>query len=82
GLGIYLMSRLQQNEFDKVKKIMDTVGLKYHPADLQIKKEDLTAALLNLKNFVESRPQLWFTVINDAKIDEELIKMSLEGLKF
>ena len=82
GLGIYLMSRLQQNEFDKVKKIMDTVGLKYHPADLQIKKEDLTAALLNLKNFVESRPQLWFTVINDSKIDEHWIEMSLEGLKF
>ena len=34
GLGVYIMSRLQNNEHGKVVELMESVGLKYHPKDM------------------------------------------------
>lgn len=82
GLGIYIMSRLQQNRIDWITKMMNEVGLKYHPADLGIKRADLVASLLNLKNYVKQRPNLWFTCIDIIDIDENLMNKVLAGLKF
>ena len=82
GLGIYLMSRLQGNQPDMIRDVMDRVGLRYHPADLGIRREDLTASLLNLKNYVASKPNLWFTVIDDSDIDEAWALQATEGLRF
>lgn len=70
GLGIYLMSQFQGNQFEMIKGVMDRVGLKYHPANLDIRKEDLLASLLNVKNYVVSKPILWFSVIDDSVINE------------
>jgi hypothetical protein len=61
---------------------MNEVGLKYHPADLEIKRSDLVASLLNLKNYVKQRPNLWFTCIDVMDIDENSINNVLAGLKF
>jgi glycerol-1-phosphate dehydrogenase [NAD(P)+] len=82
GLGIYLLSRLQQNEPRRISDFMDEVGLKYHPADMQISRHDLTASLLALQQFVADRPQLWYTVINEQPITESWIATALEGLRF
>jgi len=82
GLGIYLMSQLQGNQFEMIKGVMDRVGLKYHPADLDIRKEDLLAALLNIKKYVASKPNIWFSVIDDSGITEEWALKAMEGLKF
>jgi len=82
GLGIYLMSQLQGNRFEMIKNVMDRVGLKYHPADLDIKKEELLAALLNVKNYVSQKPNLWFSVIDDSEITEAWALKAMEGLRF
>ena len=82
GLGIYLMSQLQNNRFEFIRNIMDEVGLKYHPIDLKITKEDLVASLLNLKTYINQRPNLWYSIINDAIIDDDWISRAIEGLKF
>lgn len=82
GLGIYLMARLQQNKFEKIRDFMNRVGLKYHPADLEIEKKDLVDSLLHLKQFVEERPNLWFTIIHEAEIDRRWIEEALADLKF
>ena len=82
GLGIYLMSQLQGNQFEMIRKVMDHVGLKYHPADLDIRKEDLLASLLNLKDFVASKPHLWYSVIDDSTITEDWALRAMEGLRF
>ena len=82
GLGVYLMSQLQGNQFEMIKNVMDRVGLKYHPADLDIRREDLMAALLNVKNYVASKPNLWFSVIDDSSITEEWALKAMEGLRF
>lgn len=82
GLGIYLMSRLQQNEAENVTAFMDEVGLKYHPVEMAISREDLTASLLNLRDFVQARPHLWYSVIDEQPITPQWIEASLAELKF
>jgi glycerol-1-phosphate dehydrogenase [NAD(P)+] len=82
GLGIYFMSQLQGNQFEMIKNVMDRVGLKYHPADLDIRKEDLLASLLNLKKYVDSKPHLWYSIINDSEITEAWALEAMEGLRF
>jgi len=82
GLGIYLLSRLQQNEPERVTAFMDEVGLKYHPADMAIHREELAASLAALREFVRQRPQLWYTVINERVTSTRWIDAALAGLHF
>lgn len=82
GLGIYLLSRLQENEPDKVTQFMDEVGLKYHPVDMAITRSDLTASLLSLQEFVSQRSHLWYTVINERPLDSQWVEAALSNLRF
>lgn len=82
GLGIYILSRLQNNEPERITKIMNEVGLQYQPKTLDLKREDLKASLLNLKNFVRRQDALWFTVIDNADITEAWVDEVLDGLEF
>lgn len=82
GLGIYLLSQLQQNDAQGVTQFMNEVGLRYHPADLSISRSDLAASLTNLSEFVRQRPDLWYTVIDERPISLKWIEQALSGLKF
>lgn len=82
GLGIYLLSRLQDNAPDKVTRFMNEVGLKYQPVDMAIKRGDLTASLLGLREFVSRRPHLWYTVINEQPLTSQWIEAALSSLQF
>lgn len=82
GLGIYLMSRLQDNQAEQMQAFMDEVRLKYQPADMQLTRRDLERCLSGLHNFVRSRPHLWYTIINEREITPSWIKTSLAGLRF
>jgi glycerol-1-phosphate dehydrogenase [NAD(P)+] len=82
GLGIYLMSRLQENEHDKITQIMKEVALDYHPVSMGITRGDLKSSLLNLKEYVRSKPTLWYTCINDSDISESWIEEAFEDLQF
>jgi glycerol-1-phosphate dehydrogenase [NAD(P)+] len=82
GLGIYLMSRLQGNRFDFIRKVMDDVALPYDPKIMDIRRDDLIAALLNVRNFVGQRPKLWYTVINDSDITRDWAEEAVADLKF
>ena len=82
GLGIYLMSQLQNNRFTFIRDVMNDVALPYHPRIMDIRRDDLIAALLNLRNFVGQRPKLWYTVINDSSITRDWAEAAVEGLEF
>jgi glycerol-1-phosphate dehydrogenase [NAD(P)+] len=82
GLGIYILSRLQNNEVERITDILDRSGLEYHPAAMELSKSDLKASLLNLKSFVESKSDFWYTIINDAEINEAWVDGVLADLKF
>lgn len=82
GLGIYILSRLQNNQCDFITNVMNESGLLYHPSSMNLKKEDLTESLLNLRNYVDSRPKLWYTVINDSCISKDWITDICSELRF
>lgn len=82
GLGIYLMSQLQENKFEEIRDVMNEVGLKYQPSNLGINKESLRLSLLTLKNYITQKPNLWYTIINDAQISEKWALESISGLQF
>lgn len=82
GLGIYLMSRLQNNQAADITRIMDEVGLEYNPVSMNIKKSDLKTCLKNLKSFVTGRKNLSYTIIDYKDISDEWIAGALSGLKF
>lgn len=80
GLGVYIMSRLQQNKWEEVTKFMDRVGLHYRPEHMGLTREGVRKVLKNLKTFVSSRRELWFTIINNAEFSEEVMDRITEGL--
>ena len=82
GLSVYLMSRLQKNEVDKITKFMDTIGLCYHPVHMDITEEALKEVLLSLREFVQCRKDLWFTVINETEFSPKVVDELIKGLKF
>jgi glycerol-1-phosphate dehydrogenase [NAD(P)+] len=82
GLGIYLMSRLQKNKAEMITQIMNEIGLKFHPKAMGIQRSDLEKSLLNLKHYVSTRPQLWYTSINDSSIELDWVKEHTVELQF
>jgi len=82
GLGIYLMSRLQDNQADEITRIMNEVGLEYHPIGLDIQKPVLVDSLKNLKSYVAHRDNLWYTVIDKTEITNDWISEAISGLRF
>ena len=82
GLGIFCMSQLQKNNSEYIIEFMDSVCLDYHPKGMNINKDDLTASLLNLKNYVDTNSHLWYTIINSSDINEEWIKDITNNLNF
>ena len=82
GLGIYLMSRLQDNQVENITDILNKTKLDYHPRDMGIERQDLVRSLKNLKSFVQNKPQLWFTIIDGSEISDEWIDYVLADLRF
>ena len=79
GLGIYVMSRLQQNDHEGIVGLMDELALDYRPAPLQIERDDLAASLLALNEYVERAGQ-WCSIINERKIDVEWVERLCDDL--
>ena len=82
GLGVHLLSRLQENRHAETVDFMGCVGLRYQPTDLGIGRDDLMSALLNLRHYVESRRDLWHTIIQERSISPAWIQEALGTLKF
>jgi glycerol-1-phosphate dehydrogenase [NAD(P)+] len=81
GLGIYLMSRLQENSPAAITALMDRLGLRYHPADLGIDRTTLQESLQDLKAYSESIG-LWYSILQQRHITTEWIAQAISGLKF
>jgi len=81
GLGIFLMSRLQQNGAEQICCLMEDLGLGHHPADLGIDRATLEASLRNLRSYVRERGH-WYTVIDEQEMTDTWIKENLDMLRF
>jgi len=81
GLGIYLMSRLQENDADGITALMDCIGLHYQPADLGLDRRTLDESLRALRKYTESAG-LWHSIIQEREISDRWIDHVLSGLEF
>ena len=82
GLGVHLLSRLQDNRHAEVVAFMNEVGLRFQPTDMEIRHEDLRASLLNLRHYLSGRHDLWYTVINEHEISPAWVDAALANLRF
>jgi glycerol-1-phosphate dehydrogenase [NAD(P)+] len=82
GLGIYLMARLQGNDWEGITGAMRDMGLRFHPESMGLTRGEVRSALLALKDFRAGRPDLYYTVIDEAPIDEAWVEEALKGLQF
>ena len=82
GLGIYLMARLQGNDAERITHAMRDMGLRFDPESMGLSRAALRGALLALKDFKAGRPELFYTVIDEAVIDEAWVESALHGLAF
>ena len=82
GLGVFLLSHLQENHHDEVLSFMERVGLRYQPRDLEIRRGDIEASLRNLGDYVKTRADLWYTVIDERVITRSWIDDAFAVLEF
>jgi glycerol-1-phosphate dehydrogenase [NAD(P)+] len=82
GLGVYLMAQLQDNDAEGMTAAMRAMGLRFDPVSMDLTKAEVRGALLSLKGFTAGRPDLFYTVIDEAVIDEAWVDGALEGLAF
>lgn len=82
ALGIFLMARLQNNKPDEVISWMDEVGLDFQPMHLDLSPGILSSSLLDLNYYVQRKPGLFYTCLNDANMDEEWVYEMIQGLVF
>ncbi len=80
GLGIYIMSKLQNNHSEDIAQLMRDVGVGFSPKDLQLKRETLNDALKLVQKYVRAE-SLWYSVI-DRGIPESFIDEVLQELTF
>ncbi|MBX7165241.1 MAG: iron-containing alcohol dehydrogenase [Pirellulales bacterium] len=81
GLGIYLMSRLQENDHERIVDLMHRLDLRFQPADMEIPRAALAESLLNVRAFTE-RHHHWYSVIQEREITPAWIEDALAGLRF
>jgi len=80
-LGVLLLSRLQENNPERVMRILKKTGVRFHPAQLGLSRAVVEKSLLTLRSFVE-KEGLVCSVINLKSIDPQTVKILCKGLKF
>ena len=81
GLGIQLMSRLQENNPGAIAAIMDRLGLPHSPRANRLTREDVVRALQTLRERTLA-DERWYGIINQRDITQELIEQMMEELEF
>lgn len=77
GLGIFLMSRLQQNAHEWIADLMSRVGLRYTCPDAS--QDEIRAALACIRQF-KDEAKLFFSVVDVAPISTEFTDEALAAL--
>jgi glycerol-1-phosphate dehydrogenase [NAD(P)+] len=72
GLGILLMSALQDNAPEEIRDVIDTIGVSYRPGDMGISWGDVGDALRRLPQTIADA-DLWYTVASDHMASEAFV---------
>jgi glycerol-1-phosphate dehydrogenase [NAD(P)+] len=81
GLGIRLMSRLQDNDPDHIEGLMQQLDLPHSPRVNSLTRADIVEALETLRNRTEG-DQRWYGVINQHQITRDFIEDVTRDLEF
>jgi glycerol-1-phosphate dehydrogenase [NAD(P)+] len=77
ALGIFLMTRLQENRHDWAVDLMGRLGLRYRSPDLT--HDEAEQCLVTLKEFAQNT-DLFFSVVDVREISADFIRESLAAL--
>ncbi|GMV95439.1 MAG: hypothetical protein AMXMBFR82_52170 [Candidatus Hydrogenedentota bacterium] len=77
GLGIFMMSRLQQHNHEWVVDLMKRVGLRYRCEDAT--PEEIRNCLASLKAFKE-QAKLFYSVVDTREITQDFIDDAMAAL--
>ncbi len=77
ALGIFLMTRLQQNGHEWAVGLMDRLGLRYRVPD--VAREEVRQCLATLKAFVDKQ-NMFFSVVDEVPITDVFIDDALDAL--
>lgn len=81
GLGIQLMSQLQENDSDGIVSILDRLGLPHSPRANQLSLSDIKQALETLRNRTIA-DERWYGIIHQRDITAEFIERATHSLDF
>jgi glycerol-1-phosphate dehydrogenase [NAD(P)+] len=81
GLGIQLMSRLQENNPGEIVSIMDRLGLPHSPRANQLTRGDVVLALQTLRERTLA-DERWYGIINQRDITPDFIEQVTSELEF
>lgn len=77
ALGIFLMTRLQENRHEWAVDLMDRIGLRYRVPE--VTRQEVETCLVTLKKFVQEK-KFFFSVVNMKEITDDFVKDSLDAL--
>jgi glycerol-1-phosphate dehydrogenase [NAD(P)+] len=73
GLGVLLMSTVQQNDPNRVRDLLVRSHMRCHPADIGMTREHFEAALSSLREYVE-REGLGHSVVDTMVLDSGAVR--------
>ncbi|MCX7970220.1 MAG: iron-containing alcohol dehydrogenase [Negativicutes bacterium] len=79
GLGILLMSMLQDNEADTIKQVLKTIGVPIAPADMDITADDVGKALLASNSYVREKGYP-YSILNHRPVTRQFVERALAVL--
>jgi glycerol dehydrogenase-like iron-containing ADH family enzyme len=80
-LGVLLMSRLQENQPERIERILEATRVRFQPRDLGLSLAEVEAALLTLLAYVEAEG-LPYSIINARPMNAALVEQICHGLLF
>jgi len=80
GLGILVMSAMQDNEPEKIRAVLDRIGIPYRPADMGITWDDVAAALKAMPETIRDG-KLWYTIASDHLASDEFTAAAREWIE-
>jgi glycerol dehydrogenase-like iron-containing ADH family enzyme len=80
GLGIFLMTRLQENRAAWIAGLMDRLGLPYQRREMRLTREDVSSALLSLRRQTREDGR-WWSVIDEREIGTPFVTAAIEDLR-
>lgn len=81
SLGVLVMSSLQGNAPDRVRRLLDAVGVLYQPRDLGITRDEFRESLLRLPAYIQSEGH-WYTIVDERAPDLDFIERVASTLEF